>query len=225
MSAQQRAESQPASRPPEGCPMEVGRFYNITEVRAGYLTPSRPRWWPVLGQAHSDLEYIGFLRRHLHLDKRFLADALVKEILGKYAGYDQPPPDPGLAIITTAAPLNWSQADPRNYRGVLAETCLDEGRHTFLGIPLERLPDPEFTVDTYVRTVRRRMRRQYGEFREDMKWLPGLRAAFREQTLGPRMICPHQGADLSGLPPDENGTITCPLHGLRWCSRTGKAEP
>ena len=78
-------------------------------------------------------------------------------------------------------------------------------------------------MDTYLRTVRRKMRRQYGEFREDMNWLPALRSAFREQALGPRMICPHQAADLSRIPPDENRTITCPLHGLRWCSRTGKA--
>ena len=29
-------------------------------------------------------------------------------------------------------------------------------------------------------------------------------------------VCPHQGARLGSILPDDDGIITCPLHGLRW---------
>lgn len=32
--------------------------------------------------------------------------------------------------------------------------------------------------------------------------------------------CPHRGFDLSQVAPDENGIITCPLHGLKFYSET-----
>lgn len=34
--------------------------------------------------------------------------------------------------------------------------------------------------------------------------------------------CPHRGMDLSQVTPDENGIITCPLHSLKFDSRTKK---
>lgn len=34
--------------------------------------------------------------------------------------------------------------------------------------------------------------------------------------------CPHRGFDLSQVAPDENGVITCPLHGLKFDSKTKK---
>lgn len=30
-----------------------------------------------------------------------------------------------------------------------------------------------------------------------------------------RLLCPHRKADLSQFPPDQDGIVTCPLHGLR----------
>ena len=32
--------------------------------------------------------------------------------------------------------------------------------------------------------------------------------------------CIHKGFDLSNIKPDDDGIITCPLHGLQYCSRT-----
>lgn len=37
-----------------------------------------------------------------------------------------------------------------------------------------------------------------------------------------RPVCPHRGADLAGVPPDATGTIRCPVHGLRFCGRSGR---
>ena len=38
-----------------------------------------------------------------------------------------------------------------------------------------------------------------------------------------RMICPHRGADLSTIP-HPYGEIRCPLHGLVFCSKTGRMK-
>lgn len=37
-------------------------------------------------------------------------------------------------------------------------------------------------------------------------------------------VCPHKGFDLGVMAPDADGTITCPLHGLRINSVTGVVE-
>lgn len=37
-------------------------------------------------------------------------------------------------------------------------------------------------------------------------------------------ICPHHGAPLGNVP-IRDGVLTCPLHGLNWCSKTGKLLP
>ncbi|MBO0947338.1 Rieske (2Fe-2S) protein [Fibrella forsythiae] len=52
-------------------------------------------------------------------------------------------------------------------------------------------------------------------------WYDRLQQAYQKTTLGPKRLCPHQGADLSSVAPVD-GAITCPLHGLKWCSHTGK---
>jgi len=37
-----------------------------------------------------------------------------------------------------------------------------------------------------------------------------------------RLACPHRGADLRQVRPATDGTITCPMHGLRWDAKTGE---
>lgn len=39
------------------------------------------------------------------------------------------------------------------------------------------------------------------------------------------LICPHRGTALGTMPINEDGTVTCPLHGLKFCARTGKSVP
>lgn len=56
-------------------------------------------------------------------------------------------------------------------------------------------------------------------------WRPKLVEAYDHQRLrrdaNGVWICPHRGAPLGSIKPDECGVITCPLHGLRWCAATG----
>lgn len=49
-----------------------------------------------------------------------------------------------------------------------------------------------------------------------MLWLPQLIEAYAGHILGPHRICPHRGAPLASIKPDDHGVVTCPLHGLRW---------
>ena len=53
-------------------------------------------------------------------------------------------------------------------------------------------------------------------------WRLGLTAAYADYQLIDGHIRPHQGTDLTGIVPDDDGVVTCPLHGLRWCARTGR---
>jgi hypothetical protein len=53
------------------------------------------------------------------------------------------------------------------------------------------------------------------------KEFAALEAAYANHRLGPRMICPHKGADLSSVAPVD-GCVTCPLHGLTWNLKTGE---
>ncbi len=54
-----------------------------------------------------------------------------------------------------------------------------------------------------------------------------MREMFASKSLtGPcKRICPHRGAHLGSVSPNEHGIITCPLHGLRWNAATGNAAP
>ena len=55
-----------------------------------------------------------------------------------------------------------------------------------------------------------------------------LRAAYADKPLvhtACGRACPHRGAPVDSLQPDEHGVITCPLHGLRFNAKTGEATP
>lgn len=53
-------------------------------------------------------------------------------------------------------------------------------------------------------------------------WSRALAEGYRECTLRPGLVCPHQGISLDGLPSDADGNVVCPGHGLRWNLRTGR---
>ena len=203
--------------------MQTGKIYEVPCVRSFLLNEERPRWWPVLGPAHSDREHIGFPTRHLHIDNRFLKDAEILEIRTFDTGLLGMPLEPALMVLTDAAPENWDPKDPRNFILTPAIRSYRKAEIVFKGLPLASLPSREYPAENYMRTMRRKMRRESGDPDRDPNWLPILRKAFEQSRLLPGMICPHRGADLSGIGPDENGIITCPLHRLRWRANTGHA--
>lgn len=71
---------------------------------------------------------------------------------------------------------------------------------------------------------RRKCQRKYPEFpfgKAERGWLPELREKYQASIMKD-LTCPHKGASLRGLPIDEAGCITCPLHGLKWNVESGK---
>ena len=204
-------------------PMQTGKIYEVPCVRGVLLNKKNPKWWPALGPAHSDREHIGFSTRHLHIDNRFLKDAEILEIRTFDTGLLGPPLDPALMVLTDAAPENWDPEDSRNFTITPAIRSYRKGRIVFRGLPIASLPSREYPAETYLRTMRRKMRRESGNLDGDPGWLPILRKAFLQSRLLPGKVCPHRGADLSGIGPDEDGIITCPLHRLRWHADTGQS--
>lgn len=77
---------------------------------------------------------------------------------------------------------------------------------------------------------RRKCQREYPEFPIAIaakSWLPKLNQKYKDAIMKD-LTCPHKGASLRGLPIDEAGCVTCPLHGLKWNIETGqivKAQP
>ncbi|MDE0360662.1 MAG: Rieske 2Fe-2S domain-containing protein [Rhodospirillaceae bacterium] len=80
------------------------------------------------------------------------------------------------------------------------------------------------TKESFIRSMTKTYHSSFPPYpRRPPYWLPALAKAHRNARITPEGTCPHQGADLSDVRPDEQGIITCPLHGLRWQAETGAA--
>lgn len=63
--------------------------------------------------------------------------------------------------------------------------------------------------------------RDMPEYPEKVKFRIALEKKYKEAKLK-KGRCPHKGADISSISPDENGNIVCPLHGLKFCGLSKK---
>ena len=174
-----------------------GRFYDRLCIRASWPDgTSKPQWWPVHGPLHEDREIIGFPHQHYHIDWRFLnkrqrESASAPERLA--ALYNVPI----TAIVLSEDPIKRAflserpPADPGSHQYARTK------RLRYHGIPWP--PGGQFLLH---------------------RWYAKLAEAYREHSLKPGLICPHRGADLSGIAP-QDGIIICPMHGLQWHAQTG----
>ena len=178
--------------------MTPGRQYLTTCIRAAINSITPPDWLPVIGQPHDDAKYIGFKPVHVHLDWRFL-DAEQRESIrsmGENAVHD--------AVIVVTYP-----------EGTGMELKLKDA-----------LADDSIPNHSFIRTLFKTYQGPFPAYPSRQPyWMPALSKAYRDSRMGNDHICPHRGADLSGVDPDEHGVITCPLHGLRWCAKTGEPAP
>ena len=181
--------------------MKLGKFYFVRCLRATWSRDNKPEWTPVIGPPHDDLEHIGFKQQHLHVDFRFL---------GKKARRHAKEHQHGDREINLVFVLPISIVMPIGSR---------EG----FGLDDKRLQ--EFPEESYMKTIKLKFKTECPEYNFKPPWLRSMETAHRNARLSPNMICPHRGADLSGMKPDENGLLTCPLHGLRWDTQTGKLSP
>ena len=179
----------------------AGTFYQRPCIRAHWLT-NRIRWLPILGPIHSDPEHIRAEFQHVHVDFRFL-NMEIREYLNRLL-FDFP--DDLLHNRIYSTPISY--VSPHGYEEPVA---LDEihllgiDRASWMSVRLRKYqgPYPPYPYD-------------------NVPWLQGLSEAYADRTLINGTICPHRGADLSGVATDQSGVITCPLHGLRWQSSTGE---
>ena len=103
------------------------------------------------------------------------------------------------------------------------------GLRRILGAPLMNGLNPthEWSPPEPLGVRRRKMLRSVPEWMiagafNAAPWEAKLRAAYADDRLRDG-VCPHRGADLRGMEPDEHGCVVCPLHGLRWNVATGRS--
>lgn len=147
--------------------------------------------WPVIGPMHEDAEIIKFPHPHYHLDGRFLSAVQRRHADGLLFSMAKK-----LASLPMVA--NWA-----GMRGdVLPPLVRRRRRCSASSLPY--LSETGYIIE--------------GTFIEK------LRAAFAGRRLIESRcgwVCPHRGAALGSIPPDANGVITCPLHGLQWKANSG----
>ena len=195
----------------------IGRYYEVPCVRASILPSRRAEWLPVLGPWHEDLEHFGFKEHHYHIDHRFAPRWLADQegtsfafssnggheylkypfLLGRVIIEDAIFPDGGMQPP--------GQHPPRSLRWMRQQSHED--------VP----------VESFLQVRRRKCKRAAPVWPD---WLgaakrESLEASMEGVCLKADMICPHRGADLSGIPPDAQGNVQCPLHGLKWHVATG----
>ena len=192
--------------------MQVGKFYQVPHVRAIWLI-STPKWIPVIGPCHSDYEIIGFLPAHFHVDYRFLPKSLREEQAGYYGKSRGIDGIFGLPIAYAVPEIEIPPDMPTK-----TETFHPNNK----GISLDYLPNPSVPLESYYRLIKSQLKAEYPEYPPSVEWLRALEEAYKDQTLKPGLICPHRGAPLEGMVPDSEGSVTCPLHGLRWNIETGR---
>ena len=149
-----------------------------------------------------DREVIGFPERHLHVDGRFVTPKLWQRLIRSGLSNFRDHPlfgkvHPGWAmVLNRPLLLSWRMNHP--------------------------VKDPQIEdLGTRSLVMRRHLPRSLEEIYRNTPWMLWLEEEYEGSHLK-GMTCPHRGADLSGIKPDEKGHCICPLHGLRFNLHTGE---
>ena len=210
---------------------------DIVHVRGTWGDYSNsPMWWPVNGPLHEDPE-LDFPYHHFHIDARYIPpkrwDRILKAFRGEvrrirqtYHYSESYSAEEAVYHQLAATPLMAALIAPRSINTTIIDHVTD--RDTKLGYNLkERSRLSTSALSTFPEQEWKRVNKV--EAFRPMKTVPrlsGQRSQLKRWHNVPldlnKMVCPHRGADLSGIEP-EDGLITCPLHGLRFCAKTGLA--
>lgn len=171
-------------------PPVVGRFYMVPVIE-DFPWYGRVRDWPVLGPQHADVEFFNFRYLHYHIDIRFVVERDFRYMAAHSAPRCHGKSDTyAAALSASAAPLhNMRRPLPKGRPRLMPRQCRREG----MGAPI---------VD-YVPLIIGEMEARYGSPAEPIRRRDG------------RLLCPHRKVDLASFPPDAEGIVVCPLHGLR----------
>ena len=203
-----------------GVTYELGKVYVRPCVRACWPVASRwsppvkPRWIPVLGPQHADVEFIGFPHQHFHVDWRFL-DAGSRRRADFYSGHlealggmvERKGPvmhEVHRTPVTSVTP-DWPEG-------------VDARRHYMIeDEALQNVPK-----SAWFRWKRFTAKAVFPDYEHSLpSWLGPMYDAYEGAELK-GLVCPHRGASLEGLEVDSENCVTCPLHGLRWSLDTGR---
>ena len=183
----------------------------------GDAVHAQPRWWPIIGPWHEDGALLAFATYHFHLDWRFVdrpsRHAASNRVDRTHAGSEIAQVIIGRHIVPVGATptdhsAGWTtRADERTGE---CGRALPEG-DTARWFRHETPPPVTLAPTTWWRHT---------------EWRGTLEEAFEgAHLIGPERRCPHRGVPLANIDPDAHGIIECPLHGLRWCARTGEHVP
>ena len=179
-----------------------GQYYRIRCVRTWSPLPDQDtEWTPIFGPLHSDADPIAFETPHWHIDWRFVSEKRMKTT----GGWIEEEHITTVISVDMLRPLGF---DDEGWEGRQYEQKLPPGSKT-----------------AWSRIMVRKCHRGYfGTWHiEDLEipWMKKLEAQYQGVTLGGRngWKCPHKGVDLSQISVHD-GVVECPLHGLRWCTRT-----
>jgi nitrite reductase/ring-hydroxylating ferredoxin subunit len=152
------------------------------------------RDWPIIGPYHSDVEHIPFEHKHYHVDWRFVPMRVRYKLDGDTGRIF------GMVIYDDGNGSN---------------TTFKEGTP----VVIKKLRRCKF--DRYFPFLRRHSRFDVSRANYDPTF-SRLVAAYQNAPIGPHKQCPHQGAPLETVEP-VCGVIVCPLHGLCFDAKSGKA--
>jgi hypothetical protein len=166
-------------------PPVVGRFYMVPAVQ--HIWCGVDALWPVLGPMHTDADFFNFRDRHYHIDARFVPARLAGQVTkwGKRS----------IAAMAQGFPLSRRRYDERD---------IPSGRPTLARFKCQ---SAEMLYSFGGKDEVRRLREHHGD--------NGNAAAMPICKPDGRKLCPHRKVDLSSFAPDQDGIVTCPLHGLR----------
>jgi hypothetical protein len=105
--------------------------------------------------------------------------------------------------------VDWRFVKDRKFKKV-KESHWPKGRNYFMGIVIIAQSISEIKI------MRMKMLRQMPEYPNPIIFTKPLEQHY-QGAVAKKHRCPHQGADLSSIAPNEKGQIVCPLHGLRFC--------
>lgn len=177
-------------------PPVIGRTYLVPHVQVWGRDWFNGQWVPVRGPVHTDPE-LGASKAHLHYDERFVQQAMKAELLGS-----------GVRNLSTY--LLRVHTDGRTDPGATYNWTIGS---------MEWIPAVCRRVHG---TFLKRARGSSGNLRREYReWCKG----YEGSTLTPQGHCPHRGFNMNQVRPDKDGIKMCPLHGLRWCAKTGKNIP
>lgn len=196
---------------------EVGRWYTVPVVR-GIWRPyihleQRVLWWPVLGPMHGDADHLNFPWLHFHVDYRFINARFARAVADPKLAYRQP-------LMTTHIVPEWPDGDDhclslRLYPHAFREWINRESSECLKDVPRA----------SWFRLARRRCKRHHQPHASIENFGRKLYPSYAGTRIDPaRPVCPHKGTPLSSVAPVE-GVLTCPLHGLAFCAKTGWALP